>query len=77
MIFGEIPLDEAEGAILVHGVRAGKLTFKKGRRLSAEDVARLSRRPAMSGSWRSVWRPVTSARIRRRRSWPRRWPGRI
>jgi molybdenum cofactor cytidylyltransferase len=41
MIFGEIPLDEAEGAILVHSVRAGKLTFRKGRRLSAEDATAL------------------------------------
>ena len=41
MIFGEIPLDEAEGAILVHSVRAGKLTLKKGRRLSAEDMTAL------------------------------------
>ncbi len=41
MIFGEIPLDAAEGAILVHSVRAGKLTFKKGRQLSAADIAAL------------------------------------
>ena len=41
MIFGEIPLDEAEGAILVHSIRAGKLTLKKGRRLSAGDAAAL------------------------------------
>jgi molybdenum cofactor cytidylyltransferase len=41
MIFGEIPLKEAEGAILVHSLRAGKLTLKKGRRLSADDLAAL------------------------------------
>ena len=41
MIFGELPLAEAEGAILVHSLRAGKLVLKKGRRLSAGDVAAL------------------------------------
>lgn len=41
MIFGELPLAEAEGAILVHSLRAGKLVLKKGRRLSAEDLAAL------------------------------------
>jgi molybdenum cofactor cytidylyltransferase len=41
MIFGEIPLEEAEGAILVHSVRAGRLTLKKGRLLSAADIAAL------------------------------------
>jgi molybdenum cofactor cytidylyltransferase len=41
MIFGELPLAEAEGAILVHSLRAGKLVLKKGRRLTAADVAAL------------------------------------
>jgi molybdenum cofactor cytidylyltransferase len=41
MKFGEIPVATAIGAILAHGVRAEKLVFKKGRRLSAEDVAAL------------------------------------
>ncbi len=41
MIFGEIPLEGAEGAILVHSLRAGKSTLKKGRRLSAADIAAL------------------------------------
>ena len=41
MKFGDIPLTEAEGAILAHSVREASLVFKKGRRLSAEDVAGL------------------------------------
>jgi len=41
MIFGELPLAEAEGAILVHSLRVGKLVFKKGRHLTATDVAGL------------------------------------
>lgn len=41
MIFGPTPLSEAEGAILAHGLRAGDLAFKKGRRLSAADIAAL------------------------------------
>jgi len=39
--FGEVPLAEAEGAILAHSRKVGKQTFKKGRVLSAEDVAAL------------------------------------
>ena len=39
MIFGERPVERAAGTILAHGVRAGGLTLKKGRRLSQEDVA--------------------------------------
>ncbi|HUC61593.1 MAG TPA: molybdopterin-binding/glycosyltransferase family 2 protein [Alphaproteobacteria bacterium] len=41
MIFGPTPLAEAEGAVLAHSLRAGALSFKKGRRLSAADVAAL------------------------------------
>ncbi len=41
MIFREMATVEAEGAILVHSVRAGAATFKKGRVLSAADVAAL------------------------------------
>jgi molybdenum cofactor cytidylyltransferase len=41
VIFGAIPLADAEGAVLAHSQRAGAITFKKGRRLSAEDVASL------------------------------------
>lgn len=41
MIFGTLPLDEAEGAILAHATPVGRETFRKGRRLSAGDVAQL------------------------------------
>jgi molybdenum cofactor cytidylyltransferase len=41
VIFGDIPLAEAEGAVLAHSLRAGSTTFKKGRKLSASDVAAL------------------------------------
>ncbi len=41
MKFGEIPLDDAAGAILAHSVRRGGLTFKKGRVLSPDDIAAL------------------------------------
>lgn len=41
MRFGRIPLAEAEGALLAHSVRLTKGTFKKGRLLSADDIARL------------------------------------
>ena len=41
MRFGDIPLDEAEDAILAHSVRQNGLTLKKGHRLSANDVAAL------------------------------------
>jgi len=39
--FGDIPLDEAVGAILAHGHRVNGQVFKKGRVLSADDVAAL------------------------------------
>jgi molybdenum cofactor cytidylyltransferase len=42
MIFGETAVAEAEGAILAHSVRAGSASFKKGRTLSAADVAALT-----------------------------------
>ena len=41
MIFGEMPLAEAEGAILAHSVRHTGGMFKKGRTLTADDVALL------------------------------------
>jgi molybdenum cofactor cytidylyltransferase len=41
MRFADLPLTEAEGAILAHSVRAGDLAYKKGRRLSSEDLAAL------------------------------------
>ena len=42
MIFGDTPLDEAEGALLAHSVVRPGLALKKGRRLSAEDIAALA-----------------------------------
>ena len=42
MKFGEIPVAEAEGAILAHSQRLNRRTFKKGRVLSSEDVADLT-----------------------------------
>src|SRR4029079_8469080 len=38
MLFGTFPLRDAEGAILVHSVRAGGRMFKKGRVLSRTDL---------------------------------------
>jgi len=42
MIFAEMPLADAEGALLAHSVKAKGATFKKGRRLSAADIAALA-----------------------------------
>ena len=41
MKFGTIPVDQAIGVILAHTLRRDGLTFKKGRTLGADDVARL------------------------------------
>lgn len=41
MIFGDTPLDQAEGAILAHSRRLSGRALKKGRVLTAEDVAAL------------------------------------
>jgi molybdenum cofactor cytidylyltransferase len=41
VIFGDLTLAQAEGAILAHGVKLGGKTFKKGRVLSAADIAAL------------------------------------
>jgi molybdenum cofactor cytidylyltransferase len=41
MIFAEVPVAEAEGALLVHSVRAGKVSFRKGRCLTANDLIAL------------------------------------
>jgi molybdenum cofactor cytidylyltransferase len=41
MRFDRFRLDDAEGAVLAHAVRAGDVLFKKGRALSAEDIGRL------------------------------------
>jgi molybdenum cofactor cytidylyltransferase len=42
MIFADLPVLEAEGALLVHSVKVGKLAFRKGRKLSADDVKALA-----------------------------------
>jgi molybdenum cofactor cytidylyltransferase len=42
MQFGEVPVAEAEGAILVHSLRVGKTALKKGRILSAADLAEIA-----------------------------------
>ena len=41
MQFGRFPVAGAAGAILAHGLRQGAISFRKGRVLSAEDVAAL------------------------------------
>jgi molybdenum cofactor cytidylyltransferase len=41
MKFGEIPVAEALGAVLAHSLKAGDRSLRKGRVLSAEDVAAL------------------------------------
>ena len=41
MKFGETPLAEAQGAILAHSVKIGSRALKKGRALTAEDIATL------------------------------------
>lgn len=43
MKFGEVPLSEAEGAVLAHSLRAGSRVLKKGSVLGAEDVAALAK----------------------------------
>ena len=42
MRFGEVPVAEAEGAILVHSLRFGKTALRKGRILSAADLAEIA-----------------------------------
>ena len=42
MKFGKLDVSSAEGAILAHSVRRGAVSFKKGRMLSAQDVAALA-----------------------------------
>jgi molybdenum cofactor cytidylyltransferase len=42
MQFGEVPVKAAEGTILVHSIRLGKTALKKGRVLSAADIAEIS-----------------------------------
>lgn len=42
MIFGEIDVASAQGAVLAHSVRTDGISFKKGRVLSASDIAELA-----------------------------------
>lgn len=42
MKFGPLPLSDAEGAILAHSLRHGRAVFKKGRVLTAADLATLA-----------------------------------
>lgn len=42
MLFGDLPLEEAEGAILAHSLKLPGTMFRKGRVLSAEDIAVLA-----------------------------------
>ncbi len=42
MFFGPVPPAQAEGAILAHGVRAGSVSLRKGRKLNAADIAALN-----------------------------------
>ena len=48
MRFGDTPLAEAEGAVLVHTLRRGRLVLKKGRKLTADDIAALREAGAAS-----------------------------
>jgi molybdenum cofactor cytidylyltransferase len=43
MIFGEMPLDEAEGAILAHALLGEGFAFRKGRVLDRTDLAAIAR----------------------------------
>jgi len=43
MQFGTVPVETAAGAVLAHGVRAGDTRYRKGRLLTAADVALLER----------------------------------
>lgn len=42
MIFGALPLEQCQGAILAHAVRAGDQLFRKGRYLNSDDLAALA-----------------------------------
>jgi molybdenum cofactor cytidylyltransferase len=46
--FGDTPLDQAEGAILVHTLRRGRLVLKKGRKLTETDITALKNAGATS-----------------------------
>ena len=42
MIFASLPVNEAEGALLVHSIKLGKMAFRKGRKLSPDDLQALA-----------------------------------
>ena len=44
MFFGPVPVRDAAGGILGHSLSAGSERFRKGRLLTAEDVAALEKR---------------------------------
>ncbi len=54
MQFGPCSIEKAAGAVLAHSIRAGGTVLKKGRLLSAEDIALLRR---------AGWKEVTVARL--------------
>src|SRR5689334_12137549 len=41
MFFGEVPIDEALGAVAVHSIRKGALVLRKGTRIGPAEVAAL------------------------------------
>ena len=42
MFFGAVPTGEAAGAVLAHSIQFGRTKFRKGRCLSAEDIAAIA-----------------------------------
>jgi molybdenum cofactor cytidylyltransferase len=42
VIFASLPVGEAEGALLVHSIKMGKMAFRKGRKLSPDDLRALT-----------------------------------
>ena len=42
MIFASLPVNEAEDALLVHSIKMGKMAFRKGRKLSSDDLRALA-----------------------------------
>ena len=48
MLFETVPVRDARGAILAHGVRAGGKFYRKGRVLNDDDLALLTRENVVS-----------------------------
>ena len=48
MIFAPLPLDDCLGAMLAHSQRVGPEMFRKGRILTAADIAALRTKPLVS-----------------------------